>query len=221
MLSNSSYLNFFTVQVQPERTPGDHVAVLYQEIENLKRQLGERDYHIVQMETAVMNHATDFPDGEWEALQETLRFWQEKYERLLESHKKLQKVNQALEDKLLRLVDKFESEKSMLTRDVADLTTKLVEARVMLTEVEEENESYKSDCAVAVHLLQCKPSNFVSHKFNTVSLCFHPYILLHGLCLAFILFRLKAKGMLRQLRFFTFRGSLWLGRNRNEKEFHD
>jgi len=38
----------------------------------------------------------------------------------------------------------------------------------MLTEVEEENESYKSDCAVAVHLLQCKPSNFVSHKFNTL-----------------------------------------------------
>lgn len=150
--------------------PGDHVVVqLYQEIEHLKRQLSERDYHIVQMETAVMNHANEFPDGEWEALQETLRFWQEKYERLLESHKKLQKVNQALEDKLLRLVDKFESEKSALTRDVAELTTKLVEARVNVTDLEDENEGYKNDCAVAVHLLQCKPSNFVNHKFNTVS----------------------------------------------------
>lgn len=90
----------------------------------------------------------------------------------MEGHRKLQKVNQGLEDKLLRIVDKFETEKSALTHDIADLTTKLVEARVSLTDLEEENELYKNDCNIAVQLLQCKPSNFVGHKLNTVSYCY-------------------------------------------------
>lgn len=88
--------------------------------------------------------------------------------RLLEGHRKLQKVNQGLEDKLLRIADKFETEKSALTRDVADLTNKLVDARVSIAELEEESDQYKNDCNIAVRLLQCKPSNFVAHKFNTV-----------------------------------------------------
>lgn len=148
---------------------GDSVVVqLYQEIENLKRQVAERDYHIVQMETSVMDHAKEYPNGEFQALQETLRFWQEKYDRLSESHRKLQKVNQGLEDKLLRIVDKFESEKTTLTQDIADLTSKLVEARVTINEIEEENEHYKNDCTLAANLLQCKPSNFVSYKVNSL-----------------------------------------------------
>ncbi len=30
-------------------------------------------------------------------------------------------------------------------------------------------ERYRSDCSIAVQLLQCKPSNFVAHKLDTVS----------------------------------------------------
>lgn len=148
------------------------VLQLYQEIENLKKQVAERDSHIVQMETSVMDHAKEFPNGEFQALQEAIKLWQEKYERLAESHRRLQKVNQALEDKLLRIVDKFETEKANLTRDVSDLTNKLVEARVTIDDIEEENENYKNDCNIAVHLLQCKPSNFVSYKVKEVSLEF-------------------------------------------------
>lgn len=39
-------------------------------------------------------------------------------------------------------VDKFETEKTALTTDVADLTTRLIEARVNLSELEEENVSH-------------------------------------------------------------------------------
>lgn len=59
--------------------------------------------------------------------------------RLYESYKRVQKVNQGLEDKLLRVVDKFESEKSALTRDVASLTQRLVDARFNVTRFQEEN----------------------------------------------------------------------------------
>ena len=63
------------------------VIHLYQEIETLKRQLGDRDRHIVQMETAVMTHAhsNSYPDGELEAVHETVRFWQEKVSLEIES----------------------------------------------------------------------------------------------------------------------------------------
>jgi len=37
--------------------------------------------------------------------------WRVKYERLFEAHRKLQKTNNCLEDKLLKIVDKYEAEK--------------------------------------------------------------------------------------------------------------
>lgn len=134
----------------------------------MKWQLNERENHIIQMETNILMEAEKFPHGELNAFQETLRFWQEKYERLLEGHRKLQKVNQGLEDKLLRIVDKFETEKLVLTREVSDLATKLVDAQLTITELKSENEQYKNDCNVAVQLLQCKPSSFMSHKMSTL-----------------------------------------------------
>lgn len=50
-------------------------------------------------------------------------------------------MNQGLEDKLLRVVDKFESEKGALTRDVASLTQRLVDARFNVNRYQEENVS--------------------------------------------------------------------------------
>lgn len=68
----------------------------------------------------------------------------------------------------MRIADKFETEKNALTRDVADLTNKLVDARVSIADLEEESDQYRNDCNIAVQLLQCKPSNFVGHKLTTV-----------------------------------------------------
>ncbi|KAG1708462.1 Brain-enriched guanylate kinase-associated protein [Nymphon striatum] len=139
---------------------------LHTEIESLKCQLVDKEYHILQMETNFLTDAQRYP-SEHQAVRDEVQFWQDKYDRLFESHKKMQKVNQGLEDKLLRIVDKFETEKAALTTDVADLTTKLIETRVNLSELEEENDQYRHDCNIAVQLLQCKPSNFVSHKLST------------------------------------------------------
>lgn len=149
----------------PDRNSSLH---LHKEIEELKHQLLQRDYYILQMETSVFMAADKYPKGEYVAIREELAHWQEKYERLLESHKKLQKVNQGLEDKLLKIVDKYETEKGALNRDVSNLTSRLVDARIMITDLEEENEQYRNDCSVAVQLLQCKPSNFVSHRLETL-----------------------------------------------------
>ncbi|XP_063232652.1 tight junction-associated protein 1 [Bacillus rossius redtenbacheri] len=141
---------------------------LHVEIENLKQKLLEREHHIVTMETNFLSEADKFPDGEYAALTEELLTWQEKYSRLYESHKRVQKVNQNLEDKLLKIVDKCETEKAALTRDVSNLTQKLVDAEEKVCQLKEENERYRNDVNLAIQLLQCKPANFVSQKYDTL-----------------------------------------------------
>ncbi|XP_054284097.1 uncharacterized protein LOC129001000 [Macrosteles quadrilineatus] len=141
---------------------------LHVEIENLKQRLLEREHHIVKMETNFLKEAEKFPNGEMAALTDELLVWQDKYSRLYESHKRVQKVNQNLEDKLLRIVDKFETEKNSLTSEVASLTRRLVDEKFNISRLQEENERYRNDVNLAIQLLQCKPSNFVSQRYDSL-----------------------------------------------------
>lgn len=61
-------------------------------------------------------------------LEDSIIAWQDKYDRLYESHKRVQKVNQNLEDKLLKLVDRNSGERAQLTSDVATLSVRLAQA---------------------------------------------------------------------------------------------
>ncbi|XP_013417574.1 tight junction-associated protein 1 [Lingula anatina] len=140
---------------------------LHHEIEELKSKLLQSNGKITQMN---VDHEESKRLGEMEVcrLQDELMKLRERYDRLLEGHKKMQKVNQGLEDKLLKLVNRFEVDKTALQKDVATMTTKLVDARITITDLEEECERYRSDCNTAVQLLQCKPSNFVAHRLNAL-----------------------------------------------------
>lgn len=115
---------------------------LYQEIESLKRRVGEQDAHIVTLETALIRQ---------EPSNQSVQ--QDRYERLQESHKKLQRVNQALEDKLLRVVDRFESERTALKDEVNNLSIRLADALEQNSDLKKERDRYKNDCLVAVQLL--------------------------------------------------------------------
>ncbi|XP_014253354.1 uncharacterized protein LOC106668780 isoform X1 [Cimex lectularius] len=148
---------------------GDHSGLhLHVEIENLKQQLIEKENHILTMETNFLKEADKFPNGEMAAISEELLTWQDKYSRLYEAHKRVQKVNQNLEDKLLRIVDKCETEKNALTSEVSNLTKRLVDEKFNVSRLQEENERYRNDVNLAIQLLQCKPSNFVSQKYDSL-----------------------------------------------------
>ncbi|XP_060519448.1 uncharacterized protein LOC132697807 isoform X2 [Cylas formicarius] len=148
----------------------DHDVQLHVEIENLKQKLLEKENHIVMMETNFLNEANKFPNGEFVALKEELLTWQDKYERLYEAHRRVQRVNQGLEDKLLKLVDVCETEKNTLTKDVATLSQNLAEANYAIKKLTQDNERYKNDVSLAIQFLQCKQTNFVAHRFDTLPL---------------------------------------------------
>lgn len=89
------------------------------EINQLKQALVENNTQLMAMEAVCQRESE---------LEDSLIAWQDKYERLHESHKRVQKVNQSLEDKLLKLVDRNSSERAQLTSDVATLSVRLAQA---------------------------------------------------------------------------------------------
>ncbi|XP_043463903.1 uncharacterized protein LOC122499548 [Leptopilina heterotoma] len=141
---------------------------LHAEIENLRQRLMERDSHIVTMETQFLNEADKFPNGEMASLKDEMLIWQDKYARLYEAHKRVQKVNQNLEDKLLRIVDKCETEKGAFTKDIATLSHRLADANYTIHRLTQDNEKYRNDVNLAIQLLQCKPSNFIGQKYESL-----------------------------------------------------
>lgn len=94
--------------------------------------------------------------------------WRSKYDRLYESYRRLQKTNAGLEDKLLRVVDKFESEKNQMTRDLASQTQKLVEAKLTIQRLSDQNRDLQSDLNLSINLLRNKPNSFVSPKLDSL-----------------------------------------------------
>lgn len=63
--------------------------------------------------------------------------------RLLESHKRVQRVNQSLEDKLLLLVDKTETEKNVLNSEITTLSRKMLDQQLQVNQLNDENVSYQ------------------------------------------------------------------------------
>lgn len=63
--------------------------------------------------------------------------------RLYDAHRRVQRVNQGLEDKLLKLVDVSETDKNTLTKDVATLSQRLAEANYTIKKLTSDNVNNK------------------------------------------------------------------------------
>ena len=117
------------------------------EIEKLKQALLEKQSELISMETACLRES----DRQVE-LEDSIIAWQDKYDRLYESHKRVQKVNQNLEDKLLKLVDRNSGERAQLTSDVATLSVRLAQANYNIATLQREIVSYITFCVAEFFL---------------------------------------------------------------------
>lgn len=106
---------------------------LHAEIELLKNALADKHSQLLAMENVCLQES----DRQVE-LEDSIIAWQDKYERLYESHKRVQKVNQNLEDKLLKLVDRNSGERAQLTSDVATLSVRLAQANYNIQSLKRE-----------------------------------------------------------------------------------
>lgn len=142
---------------------------LHHEIEELRSKLIKCQNQSSQMEREFIEHQQS-AENEISKLQDELAKFRDRYDRLYESHKKLQKLNHNLEDKLLTLVGQFNTSKAKLQTEVDNLTAQLRDAKIVICELEEECERYCNDCNIAVQLLQNDPSNFVGHRLTALPL---------------------------------------------------
>ncbi|XP_017098469.2 uncharacterized protein [Drosophila bipectinata] len=133
------------------------------EIEQLQQALIEKQTQLYALETACLRETERQVE-----LEDSVIAWQDKYDRLYESHKRVQKVNQSLEDKMLKLVDRNAGERAQLTSDVATLSVRLAQANFNIAKLQREIERYKADISLAIQLLQCKPDSFVSQKVSSL-----------------------------------------------------
>ncbi|KAL5112360.1 hypothetical protein TcWFU_006648 [Taenia crassiceps] len=85
----------------------------------------------------------------------------EKYERLLESHNQLLKLNSELEERLLTAVETLQKERAELNSQISILRGKLAESGETIKCLTTACDSYKNDCKVATELLHADPSRFL------------------------------------------------------------
>lgn len=136
------------------------------EIMDLKNQLSEKESQLLRIECEMSSSGPESTTSN-SSISEAEE-WQAKYERLAEAHKKLQKNNINLEEKLLKIVDKFEEEKSLYNRDLATQTQQVIEAKLTIQQMAKQNSQLKSDLSVALNILQMKPNSFVSQKLESL-----------------------------------------------------
>ncbi|KAH8296686.1 hypothetical protein KR054_009761, partial [Drosophila jambulina] len=141
--------------------PGAGASV--SEIEQLQQALIEKQTQLYNLESACLRETERQVE-----LEDSVIAWQDKYDRLYESHKRVQKVNQSLEDKMLKLVDRNAGERAQLTSDVATLSVRLAQANFNIAKLQREIERYKADISLAIQLLQCKPDSFVPQKVSSL-----------------------------------------------------
>jgi len=139
-------------------TSNEALASLRQEISELRSRLTSRTSDGLSTPDSPLASSPFSEDTEWRS----------KYDRLYESYRRLQKTNASLEDKLLRVVDKFESEKNQMTRDLAAQTQKLVEAKLTIQRLSDQNRELQSDLNLSINLLRNKPNSYVSPKIDAL-----------------------------------------------------
>ncbi|XP_035422737.1 brain-enriched guanylate kinase-associated protein [Cygnus atratus] len=96
----------------------------------------------------------------------------------------LQRINQDLEDKLYRMGQHYEEEKRALSHEIIALNNHLIEAKVTIDKLSEDNELYRKDCNLAAQLLQCSKNYDRAHKLSekcteivAITLVKEPYML--------------------------------------------
>ncbi|XP_040189705.1 brain-enriched guanylate kinase-associated protein isoform X3 [Rana temporaria] len=109
--------------------------------------------------------------------QEELEKVTEKLRRIQTNYMSLQRINQELEEKLHRMGQHYEEEKRALGHEVIALNNHLLEAKVTIEKLSEDNELYRKDCNLASQLLQCSKGFYRAHKLSELPADFQERVL--------------------------------------------
>ncbi|XP_061897506.1 brain-enriched guanylate kinase-associated protein isoform X1 [Entelurus aequoreus] len=146
--------------------------------EDLRKRLSYTTHKLEMVETE-FDSTRQYLETELRRAQEELEKFTEKLRRIQSSYAALQRINQDLEDKMHRTSQHHEEEKRALSREIIVLNNHLMEAKLNINKLKEDNDLYRKDCNLAAQLLQCSKSHYRAHKMSELPLDFQERITSH------------------------------------------
>uniref|UniRef100_A0A3Q3L9R1 Brain enriched guanylate kinase associated n=1 Tax=Mastacembelus armatus TaxID=205130 RepID=A0A3Q3L9R1_9TELE len=146
--------------------------------DDLRKRLSYTTHKLEMLETE-FESTRQYLETELRRAQEELEKFTEKLRRIQSSYAALQRINQDLEDKMQRTSQHHEEEKRALSREIIILNNHLMEAKITINKLREDNDLYRKDCNLAAQLLQCSKSHYRAHRMSELPLDFQERISSH------------------------------------------
>uniref|UniRef100_A0A8C1HB14 Si:dkey-174m14.3 n=1 Tax=Cyprinus carpio carpio TaxID=630221 RepID=A0A8C1HB14_CYPCA len=164
------------------------ISSLQEQKEDLRKRLSYTTHKLELLERE-FDSTRQYLETELRRAQEELDKFTDKLRRIQSSYSALQRINQDLEDKIHRNSQHHDDEKRALSREIIVLNNHLMEAKMTIEKLREDNDLYRKDCNLAAQLLQCNKSHYraqlselpaefqerVSLHMEGSSLCHSPY----------------------------------------------
>ncbi|XP_037342519.1 brain-enriched guanylate kinase-associated protein isoform X1 [Pungitius pungitius] len=151
---------------------------LHDHKDDLRKRLSYTTHKLDMVETE-FDSTRQYLETELRRAQEELEKFTEKLRRIQSSYAALQRINQDLEDKMHRTSQHHEEEKRALSREIIVLNNHLMDAKITINKLTDDNDSYRKDCSLAAELLQCSKPHYRSHKLSELPLDFQERISSH------------------------------------------
>ncbi|XP_007942792.1 brain-enriched guanylate kinase-associated protein [Orycteropus afer afer] len=153
-------------------------SALQEQKGELRKRLSYTTHKLEKLETE-FDSTRHYLEIELRRAQEELEKVTEKLRRIQSNYLALQRINQELEDKLYRMGQHYEEEKRALSHEIVALNSHLLEAKVTIDKLSEDNELYRKDCNLAAQLLQCSQTYGRVHKVSELPSDFQERVNLH------------------------------------------
>nr|XP_033807427.1 brain-enriched guanylate kinase-associated protein isoform X1 [Geotrypetes seraphini] len=151
---------------------------LHDQKEDLRKRLSYTAHKLEMLETE-FDSTRQYLETELRRAQEELEKVTEKLRRIQTNYLSLQRINQELEDKVQRMGQHYEEEKRALGHEIITLNNHLIEAKVTIDKLSEDNELYRKDCNLASQLLQSSKTYHRAHKLSELPADFQERVSLH------------------------------------------
>uniref|UniRef100_A0A669PJM3 Brain enriched guanylate kinase associated n=1 Tax=Phasianus colchicus TaxID=9054 RepID=A0A669PJM3_PHACC len=153
-------------------------STLQEQKGELRKRLSYTTHKLEMLETE-FDSTRQYLEIELRRAQEELEKVTEKLRRIQNNYLALQRINQDLEDKLYRMGQHYEEEKRALSHEIIALNNHLIEAKVTIDKLSEDNELYRKDCNLAAQLLQCSKNYDRAHKLSELPSDFQERVSIH------------------------------------------
>uniref|UniRef100_A0A8D0EYC8 Brain enriched guanylate kinase associated n=1 Tax=Strix occidentalis caurina TaxID=311401 RepID=A0A8D0EYC8_STROC len=153
-------------------------STLQEQKGELRKRLSYTTHKLEMLETE-FDSTRQYLEIELRRAQEELEKVTEKLRRIQNNYLALQRINQDLEDKLFRMGQHYEEEKRALSHEIIALNNHLIEAKVTIDKLSEDNELYRKDCNLAAQLLQCSKNYDRAHKLSELPSDFQERVSIH------------------------------------------